>query len=208
MDDPNEGALIPERLRQVLSLLMTVLAALLYAAILGSAVIRTYVEGDPLFSQGAVRAAGVLSGLVGSVVAAGFASSQRPARQPISLDHPLGGRAPTGWTTLKPPSFLKRKLLGLARTIGMRTQQARPATAPEGEPTVPAPIEEPDAPRKVSLAMWVAVLYFGVYFFVGAGAFALTVMRPEVPELVFNCAWVWLGTVLSSGYTFFALGQS
>ncbi|MHB1296602.1 MAG: hypothetical protein ACYC4R_16610 [Anaerolineae bacterium] len=211
MDDLKEGVQIPDTLRQALSLILTVLAAVLYAAILGSAVVRTYIEVDPTFGDGTIRAAGVLSGLVGAVVAAGFANSQRAQYQQITLDHPLGGgQAPTGWTTLKPPSRLKRKLLGLARTIGVRARQARLHTAPDESTTDPTPVEgqEPETPQKSGMAVWVAILYFAVYFIVGAAAFALAVIRPEVPELVSNCAWVWLGAVVSSGYTFFELGQS
>jgi hypothetical protein len=28
-----------------------------------------------------------------------------------------------------------------------------------------------------------------------------------VPEMITNAGWVWLGTVLSAGYAFFALGS-
>lgn len=203
MEEIAEGKLIPAWLQELLSLALTVLAAILYAAILGSAVVRTFNEGDPVFSQGTVRIASLLSGLVGSVVTAGFARGRRPISVPVSIVHPPGKRVPSGWIRLDYPTLAKIKLLGLAATLGLRIG---PAT-----PSLPSPYEEegeePKPGRKLSAAVWVALLYFAVYFSIGVSALVLTVIRPEVPELILNASWVWLGTVVSSGYTFFALSS-
>lgn len=201
MDDITEGGMFPEWLRRSLSLTLTVLAALLYAAILGTAIVRTFLEPDPAFSQSAERTASLLSGMVGSVVAAGFARGRRPASVPITTDHPVGdGRARTSWRSLGPPSLVRCKFLGLATLIGARPAYAGPWSATEEE----APDLEPG--RGWTVPLWIALLYFGVYFLVGAGAFAVTLLRSTTPEFLVNAAWVWLGTVMSSGYSFFALG--
>ena len=198
MDQLLEEKVIPERLRQALSLILTIVAVLLYAAILGSAIVRTIIEDDPTFTPGAVRAAGLLAGLVGSVVTAGFARSWRLGSVPISASHPMAGQTPTAWVSLGPPSLAKSKLSGLARTLGLLPSSATPMRSVPGEP-------EEAAAKSTPIALWIALLYFAVYFLVGICAFALSILRPTVPELVDQAAWVWLGTVISSGYSFFAL---
>ncbi|MBC7315767.1 MAG: hypothetical protein H5T70_05030, partial [Chloroflexi bacterium] len=60
-------------------------------------------------------------------------------------------------------------------------------------------------PAGNKLVMWIALLYFVIYFVVGVAAFALTLLRPSVPEIISNAGWVWLGTVATAGYSFFAL---
>ncbi len=191
---------IPDRARQVLSLVLTILAAVLYGIVLGYAVVRTYLEGMPVFPPGMLRIAAMLSGMVGAVVTAGFAQSERPSSVPIRAPHPLGGHSRTGWSTLKPPSFLRCKFLGLARALGIHTQLVAPHAFTTDE-------QESQQGQAITAAVWVAALYFTVYFAVGLAAFALAVFRPAAPELILNSAWVWLGTVLSAGYSFFALGS-
>jgi len=190
---------IPGQIQQALSLILTVLAALLYAAILGSAVVRTFLEGNPIFTEGALRAASVLSGFVGAVVTAGFARGRRLDSTPIGVTHPMGGRTLPAWTSLKPASRARSKLVGLAITLGLRVESAlvQELTLPE--------TEQPEPERVVASAVWIALLYLVVYFLVGASALALSILRPEVPEIIGNTAWVWLGTLVSSGYTFFGL---
>ncbi len=198
MDQLTEDKIIPEWLRQILSLILTVAAVLLYAAILGNAIVRTIFEGDPTFTQGSVRAAGLLAGLVGSVVTAGFARSWRPSSVPMSARHPMAGETPTAWASLRPPPLGRSKLSGLARTLGLLPSLAAPVRSTPGE------TDEATA-KSIPIALWVALLYFAIYFLVGICAFVLVLLRPRVPELVEGAAWVWLGTVISSGYSFFAL---
>lgn len=190
---------IPEWLQQVLSLVLTILAALLYAAILGSAVVRTFVEGDPVFTEGAVRAASVLSGFVGAVVTAGFARGRRLGSTPIGVAHPMGGRTLSAWTSLKPASRTRSKLMGLAMILGLPIERALL------QQLALADAEQPEPEKVMISAVWIALLYLVVYFAVGACAFALSIIRPEVPDVIGNAAWVWLGTLISSGYTFFGL---
>lgn len=211
MDRVTDGVTFPAWMQRILSLALTILAAILYAAVLGSAVIRVAIEAAPVFSSGLERASGLLSGLVGAVVAAGFAHSRRPASVIVHLQHPLGGRAPTAWSTLAPPSRLKAKATGLARILGLSPQRAPVPrnTLDEAEPSIPQPPpqapEVPDPPEPAQAALWVAALYFGVYFLVGLGALIVTLIKPSVPEFIESAAWVWLGTVISSAYTFFGI---
>ena len=209
MEEIVDVAPLPDGLRRILSFALTVLAALLYAVVLGSAVVRAWLDPDATFTEGTVRTASLLSGLVGSVVSSGFARGSRPSAASVSIAHPLGGRARTGWQTLRRPSLVRCKLLGLAGILGLRatalTGQA-PAEAPAGEaPDTPA---ELDPGRGYTASLWVALLYFALYFVIGAGAFLLNLMQPATPEFLGNAAWVWLGTVMSSGYSFFALGPN
>ncbi len=203
MEDIVEVAPLPERLRNAFSLTLTLLAALLYAGVLGSAIVRSFQEEEPQFTDAAIRAAGMLSGLVGSVVSAGFARGKRPAAASISIEHPLGGRTRTSWQTLRRPSLVRSKLLGLAGLLGMRPMAA--TADPAGGEGTPA---ELDPGRKLTMSLWVALLYVALYFVVGAAAFVLTLARPGTPEFLGNAAWVWLGTVASSAYSFFGLGAS
>ena len=199
MEDITEDKTLPAWLKQIASLILTVLAALLYAAILGSAVVRTFMEGSPTFTANALRAASVLSGFVGAVVTAGFARGRRLTVTPVGIAHPMGGKAVAAWTSTTPASRIKSKLVGLAATLGLRVKPALP------QQPAPHDAEQPEPKKAFPAAVWVALLYLLVYFLVGASAFALTILRPEVPELIGNAAWVWLGTLVSSGYTFFGL---
>jgi hypothetical protein len=175
MDDNTSNGTLPERLQRAAGAIVTVLAAVLYAVVLGSAIVRTAIEGEPIFSEMMLRMASLLSGLVGSVVAAGFARSRRPSATPIVTTHPIGGGiARTGWYSLRPPSRFQAKFLGVAAMVGVRVQSGAPTLS-------------------------------DVYFVVGVGAFLLTITRATVPELVSNAAWVWLGTIVTSTYTYFGM---
>ena len=201
MDDNTPTGLIPEWLQRAAGAAFTVIAALLYAIVLGSAIVRTALEGEPVFSEAMLRMASLLSGLVGSVVAAGFARSRRPSTMPVVARFPIGGSvAHTGWYTLKPPSRFRAKFLGLAAMLGVRVRVG--VTALSDTPVVGEPPSQSETP---GYALWVGVLYFCVYFAVGIGAFILAVTRPAVPELVLNSAWVWLGTVVTSAYSYFGV---
>ena len=209
IEDIAGGDQIPVGVRQFLSLTMTVIAAALYAAILGYAIVGTLAGAEIVVTTAAIRAAQLLSGLVGSVVTAGFARSKRPVTVQVIASHPMGGRALTAWRTLRPPSLLKRNLMGLADTLGLRAGSlpVTRSTAPEGDgpSTGDRPTEGAEEAREAPAALWVAILYLAVYFLVGLGAFALTVVRSDAPEIISNAGWVWLGTIVSSGYSFFAL---
>jgi hypothetical protein len=202
MEESSEGAIVPEWLRSSLSLLLTVTAIGLYAYILGMAEVRTYIEGAPVFEENMARAAGLLSGLVGAVVAAGFAQGRPPSATPVSAAHVMGGVARTGWISLQHPPRTRTKFLGLARALGLRVRQGPVARAEDGA----LPIDIAPS-RSLTPVMVVGILYFVVYFVVGAAALVLTITRPAVPEIITNAGWVWLGTLLSSGYAFFGLGS-
>ena len=184
---------IPEALRRLVSLAVTIAAAILYALVLGSAVVRTILAGDPSFSAGAVRAASLLSGLVGSVVSAGFAGSGKGNMAPMEGTHTASNP--------RKPSLAKRNLHSLARTLGFLPLSATPPGATSRDPADGSP----DLSQEASLAVWIALLYFAVYFIVGAGCIVLVIIRDTVPDLIGNAAWVCMGTILSSAYAFFAL---
>jgi hypothetical protein len=199
MEDIAQRRSIPDWIRQILSLTLTVAAAFLYAGILGSAVVRTFVESDPVFTEGTLRAARLLSGFVGAVVTAGFARGRRLGSTPVGVRHAMGGRTLSAWISLKPASRIKSKLVGLAVTLGLPIERAllRQLAAPDAE--------QPEVERALNSAVWVSLLYLVLYFVIGASAFALSIVRTEVPELIANAAWVWLGTLVSSGYAFFGV---
>jgi hypothetical protein len=188
---PNQGIEVPEHAKRLISLSFTLLAALLFGAILGGAVIKSLINSSAVFSDGALRATQILSGLVGTVVTAGFARGKTSNLAPAT---------PFNKTSLLPRLHLEGKLLGLADTLGLYIGGLTASNI--------APIEEEHVrAAKVNTATWVAGIYFVIYFLVGAGAFLLTILRAQVPEIISNSAWVWLGTLISCSYTFFALGN-
>lgn len=209
MKEGSEEKIIPEQIRRMLSLVITIITAILYAAVLGNAVVRSALEENPVFPDNMLRAASFLSGLVGAVVSAGFANSQRPVSVQMTNNHPIGGRTLTAWHSLHPPSLIRRNLLGLANVVGIcPSRQPVPRSTPEKEiPPEEGPPEEeaPPAEEPLSVVVWIALLYFAVYFFVGISAFFVTICRDGAPEIVVNSGWVWLGTVMSSTYSFFGI---
>ncbi len=210
MEEGTKEKLIPEQIRRMISLVITIITAILYAAILGNAVVRSALEENPVFPENMLRAAGFLSGLVGSVVSAGFAKSQRPVSTQMTNNRPIRGRTLTAWYSLHPPSLIRRNLLGLASLMGIYTSSQplpRSQTPEEGAPPEEAPPEEeaPPAREPLSVVVWIALLYFAVYFLVGISAFFVTICRDSTPEIVVNSGWVWLGTIISSTYSFFGI---
>jgi hypothetical protein len=188
--EPSQVIETPDHIKRFISLFFTLLAALLYGAILGGAVVKSLFSSTAVFSEGALRATQILSGLVGTVVTAGFARGKSSNLSPSS---PLKTWSPSSW-------HLQGKLLGLADTLGLNIGGLTGShIAPEED--------EPVRAAKVNTATWVAGVYFVIYFLVGAGAFLITILRAQVPELISNSAWVWLGTLISSSYSFFALGN-
>ncbi len=206
----------PPWMRQLVSAVMTTSAAILYAVVLGVAIYRTFHEGDPVFSLTMSRAAGVLGGLVGAVVAAGFSHSGRG----ISI-HVAG---PRRHLVHHPIHWVKCNFFGLAKALGLPLLPeivffTDPPDAPEvKDPVQPEPLDPPldepepdnrwyeiDEPTLNKVSLGISVLYFLIYFFTGFGAFGLAVARANVPDLISNAAWVWLGSLVSSGYSFFAL---
>ena len=198
MEDSAQDAGIPERIRRLISLSLTVIAAVLYAGVLGSAVVRTALQESPHFSQNTVRAAGLLSGLVGSVVTAGFARSPRPGTVQLANRHPLGGRTPVAWQSLRPPSLLRRNLAGLASVLGLETEWRALRSSPDGA-------DPPMIDSHMPATAWVALLYFAVYFVTGVGAFAVAMWKDPVAEFLANSGWVWVGTAISTAYAFLGL---
>jgi len=199
MDNQPATQIIPDWLQQTLSLVLTLAAALLYLIILGYAIVVSFMSPNPIFTVGTTRAAQLLSGLVGSVVTAGFARGKRLSSGPVSATHPMGGLGPTAWSRLKSPSRTSRKFMGLGELVGFRALPIAPPRSRLQE-------GEGEQPQLSSLSLWVGMVYFGVYFLVGIGAFALILLKSEVPEFISNSAWVWLGTLVAAGYSFFSLG--
>jgi len=198
MGNPQRKYIIPDHIKGMLTLVMAIVTAVLYALILGGAVIRTMLEADPVFSDNAVRAASLLSGLVGSVVTAGFASSRTAEPYEPDDDMPIVEN-PAVMVSRQAPGRLRRNLAGLARVIGLPSPwgvQAR-TTAADGEII--------EGGGGLSATVWVALLYFGVYSAVGLASLLLSAFRPTVPDLVSSSAWVWLGTIVTSSYSFFRL---
>lgn len=211
MQNPAESVALPDSLRRLLTLVLTVSAALMYAIVLGVAIVRTLTEPNPVFSEGMVRTAQLLSGLVGSVVAAGFAQSKSG---PYSIGGAPASGGAAGQTVGLLPRLSARARAKFGSLADMLCLPAAPQPAPRRTmPVEEAPLEPPvnggepaTALQGLSFGVWVALLYFGVYFIVGASALLLFLFKTTVPNLVADSAWVWLGTVSSSGYAFFALG--
>jgi hypothetical protein len=197
MDETPQGPMMPETVRQLTSLVLTISAALLYGLVLGSAILRTIIGPPPEFSPNMVRMAGLLSGLVGAVVTAGFARSDPPVSVQLSASHAIGGAALSAWRTIRPPSLLQRNLLGLAQMLGVRVGP-RLAQAPTRDDLVQ------EAP-KINLALWIGGLYLLIYMAVGLGSIGVTLWIANAPEMVAQSGWVWLGTTVSSAYSFFNL---
>lgn len=203
MQEIIDSSLVPDSVRRVLVLCLTLAAALLYGALMGFAIYGAFAGITRSYNDDtAARAASLLSGLVGSVVTAGFSRSKRPETVQLSADHPMGGRAVTAWRSLKPDSLIKANLLGLGGMLGFPTQPLAPASSRATDELVP-PVE----PDVNALAMWVALVYIAIYILVGVASFATMFWAPSPPDLVVDAGWVWLGTVVSSGYSFFALND-
>ena len=204
MDKPRGRVIvIPENVRQVAALVLTVSAALLYGVVLGSAVVRTVFGPAPEFTTTMTRAANLLSGLVGAVVTAGFARSDRVAALVLEAATPRAL-----WRKLDGSGLARSNLLGLARTLGMpmRMPATRGAAPEVGAPEAGAPEGEPAAdPRYAQVALWTAVLYLAVYFVVGLAALLTSIWVKHTPELVSQAGWVWLGTTVSAAYSYFGI---
>ena len=201
MKEDGQGLYFPEPIRRLISMVMTLVAIILYAGILGSAIFQTLSQpSTPRFSQHMVRAAGILGGLVGTVVTAGFARSAKPVSSQMSTEHPLGGQALTAWSNLKPPSLFVRNLLGLADTLGFIAKPSSLSRAIE-------PGEEVQAPSfEITLSVWMGLIYFAVYFLIGGAALVVTLVKQSnTPDLIANTGWVWLGTLATNTYAFFGL---
>lgn len=111
----------------------------------------------------------------------------------------MGERVPNG-SYRRRPSLLRRNLASLANTIGLPLRGER-VRAPR-----PGPGGGIDDDMQTSTSpVWVALLYFGVYFVVGVAAFLTALLRSGAPEIVTNAGWVWLGTAISSAYSFLGL---
>ncbi|MBN1399360.1 MAG: hypothetical protein JXA74_00900 [Anaerolineae bacterium] len=197
MDRTLPGPVMPENVRQLTALVLTLSAALLYGLVLGSAVLRTIIGPPPDFGPNVVRMAGLLSGLVGSVVTAGFARSDPPVSVQMSASHAIGGQALSAWRSLRPLSLLKRNLLGLGQMLGVRVGP-RLAQAPAEDDLVQ------ETPR-INLALWIGGFYLFIYMLVGLASVGVTLWIANTPEMVSQSGWVWLGTTVSSAYSFFNL---
>ena len=199
MEEQIDQALIPDEVRRIMSLVLTLVAITLYALVLGRAIVITMIEPAPQFSSNMIRAASLLGGLVGSVVTAGFARSQRPGSVHLSAGHPMGGNALTKWTSLRSPFLLRRKFQGLADTLGFYVEALPVSRVAPGEDETPRP------EGGLTTAAWIALVYFAVYFVVGMAAFLVTFWKVAVPEVVATSGWIWLGTAISSAYTFLGI---
>jgi hypothetical protein len=203
MGEIADGEALPVWIKELLSLGLTISAALLYAAVLGLALWRTFHETAPEFSATMVRTASVLSGLVGTVVAAGFSRSKRQVSVHVTAQAPNDPGRDVTWTTVRRVPLIKRNLLGLAGVLGLPVLPLESRLLPMDEDSQP-PLEVTE-PAANKWATRIAVLYFVVYFAVGVCAFGLSLLRREVPEIIANAGWVWLGTLATAGYSFFAV---
>jgi hypothetical protein len=194
MEQERDQTLLPAWIQRAIMLICTLAALGLYGGVLGTALVRTLQTAQPEFGDNMVRAAGLLSGLVGAVVTAGFARSQ-------SLVTVQGSADDTGLAARKRRRSrkLQSKLASLASTLGLAPAEAEPLRAPEAVPDAPA------ESRRLSAIEWIALSYFVVYFAVGVVAFVVTITRTIVPDLIANSAWVWLGTAITSAYSYLGL---
>ncbi len=200
--------LIPEQFRRMIILTLTLVAVALYAAIIVSAIVVTLTRENPQFGENMERAAGLLSGLVGAVVTAGFARSKPSSAVPISISYPMAGDAVVQWWRLRSPSLASRNLEGLGDLLGL--PDVPPREAPGVEPLFPEEDDEKPEPspapaQGMTAKTWIALAYVLVYLCVGLAAFVVVLWRSPVPSIVANAAWVWFGTLISSTYSFFGL---
>ncbi|HEY64184.1 MAG TPA: hypothetical protein G4O02_06390 [Caldilineae bacterium] len=65
------------------------------------------------------------------------------------------------------------------------------------------------APQRASVTVQEVVgwAYLIVWLIIGLAAFLVAVTRTQVPELVFNTGWTWLGTAVVAAYSFFGIEQ-
>lgn len=202
--DLTNNELVPGWVKEVVTVGLAITAIVLYGGVLVVAVYRTVSSDQPLITFGMERAAAMLGGLIGTIVTAGFARGRRPVTVQARGLRPVGARRPSFWQRLDAPALLQSKMLGLARTVGLPAASGAMATlAADADGGVSA-IDARQA-RHTRLAMWMAIVYFVVYFVVGLGAFGLTLLRESVPDMVANAGWVWLGTLVSAGYAFFGV---
>jgi hypothetical protein len=205
-EEPSEN-LLPAQLQRIVAFALTVSVAILYAVIM--TVVMVNAVNSPGWEPNAnvVRAVGLLGGVLGAVVTAGFARSQPASGVFLGADHPLGGAAPSGWAAIR-PSRARRNLLGLAELMGLPTR--RPAS-PSRTGELPEEAEPPEEiiaePARAGLAMWVAILYLAVYLVVGLASLIVSLLISEAPDVVTQAAWVWIGTALSSAYAFFGIDR-
>ncbi len=200
-----ESELLPQRLRRILSLMLTVMAVLIYALVMGIAIYRTLTEPDPVFTDAWTRVVAGLSGLVGAVVTAGFSRGSQSSTSVVALKDPAKHKSlSVGWHALRSPSRARCKMLGLASFLGARV--ALPVAvvgALDDEEVV-----EPDDDTSSTSAVWLAVLYFCVYFITGAASLLTVLLTDNAPAFLSDAAWVWLGTVASSAYSYFSIDSS
>lgn len=203
-EELNQNELVPVWLREVITLGLTISAVLLYGGVLFAAIFRTLTTDPPYITYGMQRAASLLSGLVGTVVTAGFARGSREATVQSRSLRQMDDPAPSRWQRFNARSLVKGKLKGLARTVGLPMVTVDPTAFAADD----VPVDQPSEPPANRLAMWMAIAYFVIYFFVGLAAFCLTIMRDGMPEMIANAGWVWVGTLVSAGYAFFSMDGS
>jgi len=199
-DELNGNELVPAWVKEVVMIGLSVIAILLYGGILSVAIYRTVNSDLPFITNGMERSVAILSGLIGTVVTAGFARGKRVTTTQMRGLRPVGAEPPPFWARYNLRALAQSKMLGLARTVGLPAVSAPLSSRANDASGAPAANK-----GSSSLAMWLAIVYFVVYFLVGLGAFGLTVMRESVPDMVSNAAWVWLGTLVSAGYAFFGV---
>ena len=205
MEEIVEGELLPQRLRRILSLMLTVMAILVYAVVMGIAVYRTLTEPDPEFTQAWTRLVAGLSGLVGAVVTAGFSRGSQSTTSVVALQNPSKHKSlDVGWRALRSPSRARCKMLGLASFLGVRVALPVAVVGALDEDEV----AEPDDDTSSTSAVWLAVLYFCVYFITGAASLVTVLLTDNAPAFLSDAAWVWLGTVASSAYSYFSIDSS
>jgi hypothetical protein len=213
MDQISKYPVIPAWLSALAVPVIAASAALLYAFLLGTAIVKALL-GLPLsLTPTALRIVQILSGLVGTVVSAGFSRGKQPAPVNVHPQHYILRGERRAAARQHALNLSQHKFGSLGQLLGFRTWSPVAPTPATREAVSPAPdagatpAPAPTPPDTHPAAVAVGLLYFAVYFLVGAAALLVALLKPGAPELVANAGYVWAGTVASSAYTFFSVGK-
>ena len=153
-----------QRGAQVFGAILSLVVLIIYAVLLGSGIYNAFANPETSYTDVSLQAANLVTGLVGSVVAAGLAL-QQPQPRP------------------RQESQLRGRVMSLSQVV---------------------------APHRVSISTQEAIgwAYLTVWLVIGLAAFLVTVTRPDVPALVSNTGWTWLGTAVAATYAYFGIERT